>query len=603
MRLKLAIIAALMLVLMGVSDTGKQLTADIAVSNTTGSSQTAVIAPFPMNPSALLASNAIGADGLTMEMQDSALGEVPFSPSPTETAWEACRVVNAGVPADETSDCNDAGPADITLLPATGADLETTDGFYFGAHHPFRIIEIDIDTAGVFVTDPAIIWEYCTAAVCASWTALTNVADGTEGFTTTGTRSVTWDIPDDWSEFAYDGDTSYWVRARVTALVTSANYTTQPLGDISTYQMGVGFLFPCDTCDPTSASFTAKTLANNQSITYELFTGQDTARTNHVYFPNRTTGIPAPSWTTSAGDWSVRLIGGFDPFNSGATRNLIDFSAGGSFIRWDAANDGELDVFIDAGADCNLNDTATGISDYGRHTILIEFDSGTHCRIVVDAVEVAIDLTYTGPMAAVASGVIAEEGSMYWIEQATYSAGNIDPDTSTTWELEILDLSTDFTALMIENQTGGTDFVPTFPDITEGFTATAGGFTSATSVVGAVGGEDVPDVLGVVDAPVRFAIVAQPTVTLPGAPAVQELADTAGIPSYLIWAFGGALASIAALVFTFRFTQSFMLSITMAGIVVVVIFSMSIFPMWVIFPVAVLGAAIMILGKGFTVGA
>jgi len=126
---------------------------------------------------------------------------------------------DGGALTDETSAATNSTSDDMTLLPATPA---TGDAYYFGNEEQFDTFDLTISTAGA--GDWTIVWEYYDGS---SWSALSGVSDGTTGFTTGGTNTVTWDAPPDWSETTVDSSELYWVRARVD---TYSAITTQPLG-------------------------------------------------------------------------------------------------------------------------------------------------------------------------------------------------------------------------------------------------------------------------------------------------------------------------------------------------------------------------------------
>ncbi|HHD92286.1 MAG TPA: hypothetical protein ENL06_01510, partial [Candidatus Portnoybacteria bacterium] len=88
-----------------------------------------------------------------------------------------------------------------------------------GDSSKFNGISFDISTA--LVADSiSIAWEYCrrgSDAYSETWHALSNVVDGTNGFTQSG--EITWDVPEDWENYLRvqgNGDWYRWVvRARI----------------------------------------------------------------------------------------------------------------------------------------------------------------------------------------------------------------------------------------------------------------------------------------------------------------------------------------------------------------------------------------------------
>ena len=123
---------------------------------------------------------------------------------------------DGGVFTDETTDANDAGADDVTLLPATEA---TDDAFYVGHRHPFGQIYIDMTQVGV---GTGIKFEYYNGS---AWAAIPGLTDGTTELTVDGAISF-WP-PGDWARTTVDGKDAYWIRL----VCDDASYTTQPLGD------------------------------------------------------------------------------------------------------------------------------------------------------------------------------------------------------------------------------------------------------------------------------------------------------------------------------------------------------------------------------------
>lgn len=127
---------------------------------------------------------------------------------------------DGGSTTDETTEANDDTVDDMTLLPASP---ETGDAYYFGHDDEFKALSIDISTEGAGTW--SIVWEYYDGT---TWSPLSNITDGTDGFQTSGNNFVEWDFPTDWVTTDVGGITeTYWVRARVDAFTS---ISTQPLG-------------------------------------------------------------------------------------------------------------------------------------------------------------------------------------------------------------------------------------------------------------------------------------------------------------------------------------------------------------------------------------
>jgi len=124
---------------------------------------------------------------------------------------------------DQTSNTNDAELDDIKLLPESP---KVNDAFYFGMDNRFSGFELDISTAGS--GDWNIVWEYYDGS---NWQLLSNVgtvSDSTNGFTNSNNNIVSWDVPTDWIKNTVNGNTKYFVRARVD---TFTSHSQSPLGE------------------------------------------------------------------------------------------------------------------------------------------------------------------------------------------------------------------------------------------------------------------------------------------------------------------------------------------------------------------------------------
>lgn len=131
-----------------------------------------------------------------------------------------CYTDDGGVFVDKSTDWNDAGANDVQPLPNTPA---VDDAFYIGeASIKFGRVDITIGTQGDWVGTGT--WKYRKSDN--TWAALSNVVDGTAGFTAAaGTVSLTFDIPTDWIQNTVDSLIGYWIGYFVTA---HTSITTPP---------------------------------------------------------------------------------------------------------------------------------------------------------------------------------------------------------------------------------------------------------------------------------------------------------------------------------------------------------------------------------------
>ena len=144
-----------------------------------------------------------------MALQIAALGDTAIT-----KAWQ----VTAAGPTfvDITAGINSAGANDAQPFP-TGEVLN--DYCAIGYTSTFGAVKVNLGTAGTVGT---LAWEYWNGT---TWTALSGVSDTTNGFTTSGTHSVTFTTPADWAARTLNGSASlYYVRARVLTA-----YTVDPI--------------------------------------------------------------------------------------------------------------------------------------------------------------------------------------------------------------------------------------------------------------------------------------------------------------------------------------------------------------------------------------
>lgn len=150
--------------------------------------------------------------------------KVPAAPYITfpSTAWSSCFTSIGGILTDESNDLNDAGANDVPFAFAA-AD----DAIYFGANTQFKIMQLNIGTAGVY--NATFVWEYWNGS---TWTTLPDVV-GIGGivstpFKTSGITAYKWNTPNNWVEYDIPSDPTaqYWIRIRCTSFTSRA---TTPL--------------------------------------------------------------------------------------------------------------------------------------------------------------------------------------------------------------------------------------------------------------------------------------------------------------------------------------------------------------------------------------
>ncbi len=150
------------------------------------------------------------------------------APVATALTWQkvvdGAAAEDGGVFTDETAKAQDAVADDMTLLPPVPGGLVDGDAYYFGFAYKFDRLWLNVSTAGV--GNYAIAHEYWDG-VLGSWELLPALVDDTSEFTIAGTNKMDFTRPVDWAQCVVKEMNLYWMRARVTEVVT---YTTQPLG-------------------------------------------------------------------------------------------------------------------------------------------------------------------------------------------------------------------------------------------------------------------------------------------------------------------------------------------------------------------------------------
>lgn len=123
---------------------------------------------------------------------------------------------------DVTDEAGSEVIGDINLLPSAGA-IQAGDAIYIATDGAMDTIKVDVSTAGS--GSWVITYKYYNGG----WSNLASVSDGTNGFKTFGTNSITYTKPSDAEKTTINGSGPYyWIKAEVTT--GDASPTTRPLG-------------------------------------------------------------------------------------------------------------------------------------------------------------------------------------------------------------------------------------------------------------------------------------------------------------------------------------------------------------------------------------
>lgn len=259
---------------------------------------------------------------------------------------------------DETASSTNATPNDMTLMevsPAVG------EAYHLGLHTPGRIVTLTVGTAGDGTW--SITWEYWNGS---AWAEFVNVVDNTDGFTTSGTQTITWDMPIAWATSTENGTTAYWSRARVSAFSSIA---AQPLGTRARYETGQWWVFE-------------SALGESQVRTYSLFVGGPDMQSFHPMMVGPQGITTTDSSTLEPGDdvaWELAITGFFDTSAARVGENIVDKEAAGDRpIRiWVSAENEVTARIEDADLVTALNLVLSGITP-GAYALTLDHSTTTN---------------------------------------------------------------------------------------------------------------------------------------------------------------------------------------------------------------------------------
>lgn len=144
----------------------------------------------------------------------------------TQAAAAYCVVDDGGVQATFSLSGAESGyTANYQLFPDSRAD---NDAIYFGHSVGFCEMAIDMATAATY-SGNAVTWEYYNGS---AWSALTISRDSTDTTAQDGLRpfqqdgAVAFIPPTDWAATTVDGQSAYWVRARLSTAAATTNSPT-----------------------------------------------------------------------------------------------------------------------------------------------------------------------------------------------------------------------------------------------------------------------------------------------------------------------------------------------------------------------------------------
>lgn len=122
---------------------------------------------------------------------------------------------DGGTLTDYTDEARSRTSNDLPLLPASPA---VNDATYLLADEPFGTVSLSITSELIGTLTLAL--EYWDGA---TWSALSDIKDTSEGFTKTGQHTISWTIPGGWAGTTVDTRTGYAMRFRVSAFTSLTN--------------------------------------------------------------------------------------------------------------------------------------------------------------------------------------------------------------------------------------------------------------------------------------------------------------------------------------------------------------------------------------------
>ena len=260
--------------------------------------------PMPFATSPMIDAGILEADALNSAMR---YGSVDVASMPGTNRMSMLGAVHSStVLVTQTPGSNNQTPNDLTFLTSSPA---VGQAYNFGFDTRGRYMTINVGTAGAGTY--TITWEYYSST-SSSYIAVEGLSDGTNGFQTAGTSTVSFSMPgNDWIRSDVNGITAYWIRAR---LSTFTSLTTQPLGTRTYWETGQWWTF-------------VDTLLKGQDRIYTLHLGGPIdMQTRHAIFVEPSGGIT----TTDSADLELRNVdnyiltidGYLDTTATGTTRSI-----------------------------------------------------------------------------------------------------------------------------------------------------------------------------------------------------------------------------------------------------------------------------------------
>ena len=563
------------------------LTGKVTGTETSGDAQTNLVLGAPIGSQGLIDSGTINASTSNMVLCQSGTtcptaNELVFEPSRTKTRIAGAHQDDGGTTTDDTIDANDAGASDVALIPTVQV---TNDAFYFLADHQYRILHMNIGTAGVFnlSADP-FIWEYYNGT---AYVALSNVSDGTNFFTNAGTNTVSWDIPDDMARTTFNGTDGFPVRARATFGDT---WGTQALATQIWYEPGILWFYE-------------NAIAANQAQDYTLFAGGPTRMaTSHRMFFGETGATTSDSVSIefpANTDASFSISGYMLPTQNGNFRYLMSKNTTDHHIRWSSTSTGVIQAQWDpAGAAPECNMQTTGVTE-GLHTIRMEFEDDVACRLYVDdtLVSTATLGSVTGLRDNANGWTFGADQSLLYANYANVSITGVD---GALWALGTSSDAMASDAITLYDSQGSTRdnafrSFPLFPTTTSSVIAP---FITTDVPADVEAGAETGDVVAVNAANAAFASSSAPVTGLPGGVFIAGIATDTNLPQAFFWLIISAFMTLVTFIGTYLAMRNLLWAVLAGGVVLTAFAAptVGVTAVWVLMFYGIMSGLVLIVG-------
>ncbi len=275
---------------------------------------------------------------------------------------------------------NNAANTAFDYLPN---DAAVNDALYFGnlagnstthLQNSWRNLKLYVGTAFA-ATSVTFAWEYYNGS---SWTALSNVVDGTSNFSVLGENTVTWDMPTNWVPITINGVSCWWVRCRISAINTPTEggaQSTQTVqsGDNTIVVTGTGNTFDTIYNADVAGGWGIFTPNNGTYLCHaELKIGDGSTTTELT----ATLRILRQVWYFQTTAASTLTLGSYNSVLGGYDGSIIYFTpASGAWDKKMASFNGTLNLYgsgingNNEGANVSFSGTVTMYDSYvGRYT-------------------------------------------------------------------------------------------------------------------------------------------------------------------------------------------------------------------------------------------